>query len=214
MAHEEQAMSWDDTSDSPFTSWPYLLSRQWRWSIVILFVASMGAGSLCQAADLPNSFRRELMSLDRLLRLMEQRLTLMHDVARWKWNAGQPIAAPERERELLRSVVEGGRGRGLDPNFVRSFFTAQIQAARFVEEADFERWKATKQKTFANTTGLPDLRRRIDELNRELIDALVGLSPALSGSTIQQALPRQAEKILDGNGLAAVRQTAIAPLLR
>jgi chorismate mutase len=33
----------------------------------------------------------------------------MHEVARWKWNAGQPITAPQRERELLQTT-EVSRG--------------------------------------------------------------------------------------------------------
>jgi catechol-2,3-dioxygenase len=41
---------------------------------------------------------------------MQQRLTLVHEVARWKWNAGQPVTDAERERELLHGVVERGRG--------------------------------------------------------------------------------------------------------
>jgi len=59
----------------------------------------------------------------------------MHEVARWKWNAGQPVTDAERERELLHSVVEGGRGKGLDPELVRSFFAAQLEAARLVQQA-------------------------------------------------------------------------------
>src|SRR5262245_12059859 len=62
----------------------------------------------------------DLAILDRLLGLMQQRLTLMHEVARWKWNAGQPVRDAEREREVLHSVVEGGRRKGLGPELVRS----------------------------------------------------------------------------------------------
>ena len=58
------------------------------------------------------------------------------------------------------------------------------------------------------------LRQRIDQLNRELIDALAEAHPWHSGDTVQQALPRRAEEILTGNGLANVRETAIAPLRR
>jgi chorismate mutase len=45
-----------------------------------------------------------LADLYRLLCVMEKRLALMHDVARWKWKAGQPIDDPEREGELLLST--------------------------------------------------------------------------------------------------------------
>jgi hypothetical protein len=47
-----------------------------------------------------------------------------------------------------------------------------------------------------------------------LIDALAEVRPGLSGLTVQQALPQRAEEILTGNGLAGVRETAIAPLRR
>jgi chorismate mutase len=160
----------------------------------------------------PVAPRRDLVALDRLLRLMGQRLALMHDVARWKWNAGQPITDPRREQELLHSVVERGRGKGLDPDLVRSFFAAQLGAARHVQQADFERWNANKQEPFAGTTSLAVLRQRIDDLNRELINALAELHPWLSGRTVRQALPQRAEEILTGNGVADVREMAIAPL--
>ena len=147
--------------------------------------------------------RPDLATLDRLLGLMQQRLTLMREVARWKWNAGQPVMDAERERELLHSVVERGRGKGLDADLVRSFFAAQMEAARLVQQADLDRWKATKQEPFADTKSLVVLRQRIDQLNSELIDALTELRPWLWGQTVQQALPQRAEEILTGNGLAA-----------
>jgi chorismate mutase len=178
-----------------------------------LLLASVVASG-CRPADMPATPRPDLAALDRLLRLMGQRLTLMHEVARWKWNAGQPIRDPQRERELLQSVVERGRSKGLDPELVHSFFAAQLEAARLVQQADFERWKANKQGPFADTTSLAVRRRRIDELNGELIDALAEVRPWLSGPTVQQALPQRAEEILTGNGVAGVRATAIALLRR
>jgi chorismate mutase-like protein len=191
----------------------HLLSTPLRVSVGGLLLVSL-ASSGCRPADVPVAPRRDLADLDRLLRLMEQRLALMHEVARWKWDAGKPVTDPERERELLQSVVERGRGKGLDPDLVRPFFAAQMEAARLVQQADFDRWKAKEQKPFADTKSLAVLRQRIDQLNRELIDALVEVRPWLSGMPVQQALPRRAEEILTGNDLAGVRETAIAPLRR
>jgi chorismate mutase len=143
---------------------------------------------------------------------MGQRLELMHDVARCKWNAGQPILDAERERALLQSVVAHGRDQGLDPEQVRAFFAGQMAAARLVQEANFERWRADQQAAFADTASLAALRQRIDALNRALIDALAEARPGLARPSVQQALPRRAAEILTGNGLDGVRETAIAPL--
>jgi chorismate mutase len=156
----------------------------------------------------------DLSALDRLLSLMGQRLALMHDVARWKWTTGKPIQDPQRERELLQGVVKRGQLRGLDPDLVRAFFAAQMEAARLVQQADFDRWRAEKRGQFKDTPSLATLRQRIDDLNGELIDALIEVRPLLDGRPLQQALPARAEEILDGDGQADVRETAIAPLRR
>jgi chorismate mutase len=178
--------------------------------VVGLLLALMASG--CRPTGV-SSPRPDLAKLDRLLSLMEQRLTLMHEVARWKWHAGKPILDSPRERELLRIVVEQGRDKGLESDLVRSFFAAQMEAARLVQQADFHHWKAKKEDPPTGKS-LAVLRQRIDQLNRELIDALAEVSPWLSEPNVQQELPQRAEQLLRGDGLAAVRHTAIAPLQR
>jgi chorismate mutase-like protein len=191
----------------------HLLSSLLPLSVVGLLLVPLTTGG-CRPADVPDRPGRDLVALDGLLRLMEKRLALMHDVARWKWNAGKPIADLKREREVLQSAVERGRDRGLDADLVRTFFSAQMEAARIVQQADFGRWEASKQPPFADTTSLAVLRQRIDEVNRELIDALAEVCPRLAERTVQQALPQRAEEILTGDCLDEVRETAIAPLQR
>jgi chorismate mutase-like protein len=188
-----------------------ILSLPLRRCVIGLLFVPLAAGG-CQPANEPVLPRGDRADLDRLLRLMQQRLTLMHEVARWKWNAGQPVTDAQREGELLHSVVERGRAKGLSPERVRSFFAAQMEAARLVQQADFDRWQANKQEPFADTRSLAVLRQRIDHLNRELLNALAELHPWLWGLAAQQALPQRAEEILTGNDLAGARETAIAPL--
>jgi chorismate mutase-like protein len=170
----------------------HLLSSLIPVWVVGLLLAPLTAGG-CRPVDVPDRPGRDLVAIDRLLRLMAQRLALMHDVAQWKWNAGRPIKDLQREREVLQSAVEHGRGKGLDPDLVRPFFMAQLEAARIVQQAEIDRWKASKQRPFADTTSLAVLRQRINQLNRELIDALTEVRPGFFGQTVQQVLPRRAE---------------------
>ena len=135
-----------------------------RVAAVTAFVLALFSTRLDSAGNALQAPRGDLAALDQLLKLMKQRLTLMHEVASWKWNANEPIAAPQRERELLDSVMRQGRAKGLDAKFVRSFFAAQIEAARSVEQADFDRWKAGKRKP----AGGHDESRRIAAADRRI----------------------------------------------
>jgi hypothetical protein len=74
----------------PGTVRKHLLSSPLRVWVVGLLLVPWTAGG-CRPAQVPDGPGRDLVALDRLLRLMAQRLALMHDVARWKWNARQPV---------------------------------------------------------------------------------------------------------------------------
>jgi serine protease Do len=60
--------------------------------------------------------------VDRLLHLVKERLLLMPDVARAKWNAGRPIVDLEREQAFLKAMIAKGAAHGLEAEFTRSFF--------------------------------------------------------------------------------------------
>jgi chorismate mutase len=152
-------------------------------------------------------------AVGRLLRLMRDRLVLMHDVARTKWNSKRPVGDPEREQALLRKVEAEGRERGLDPPFTRAFFAAQIAAARRVQEADCARWRAEERGPFHDAPGLAALRKRIDGLNRELLGILPEARPQLADPGAKEHLKAWAQEILTGEGITDdVRAVAIEPL--
>lgn len=151
--------------------------------------------------------------VERLLRLMGDRLALMHDVARAKWNANRPVGDPEREQAMLREMEGEGREQGLNPEFTRAFFTAQVAAARRVQEEDLARWQAEGRSPFAGAPDLAALRRRIDGLNRDLVGALAKARPCLGDASTRDQLRRRAREVLAGEGITDdVRTAAIAPL--
>jgi chorismate mutase len=161
----------------------------------------------------PAQAETEAAAVNDLLGLMRQRLALMHEVARWKWNSGKSIADPARERDLLNHVIASGWEKGLSPKLVHPFFAAQIEAGKLVQQADFEHWRAEKQGKLPEAKDLAAMRGQIDALNNRFIDALAAISPLLSQFTVQETLDRRAERIVAGAGIdSAVRNAAVAPL--
>lgn len=69
-------------------------------------------------------------SLADLGRLLDQRLTLMPDVARHKWNSGAPIDDPERERRIIDGLKDQAVALGLPADFATHFFTARSRQPR------------------------------------------------------------------------------------
>lgn len=153
-------------------------------------------------------------ALDRLLDLMQERLALMHDVARWKWNQKKPIADPEREQAFLDAMQTKAREQNLDPDYVRSFFMAQIEAAKLVQEADFKTWEEEKRGPFADAPDLNEtLRPKIDQLSQDLLAALTKARPWSLDASQRQLLSERVPNKMQGID-ADARQRAVAPLFK
>jgi chorismate mutase-like protein len=152
-------------------------------------------------------------ALDGLLEAMQQRLALMPEVARWKWNAGRAVADPARETELLERVARQSDAHGLDPAFTRAFFADQIEAAKLVQENAFRRWKEEGHGPFAEVTDLAVLRRRIDTLNEDLLTALARMRSPSPGQPTPVQIQQRAREVLMGDFLdETVRRTALRAL--
>ncbi|MFN4258725.1 MAG: gamma subclass chorismate mutase AroQ [Gemmataceae bacterium] len=156
-------------------------------------------------------------TVDQLLLLMKQRLLLMHEVARWKWTNGIPIQDTEREARVLQAVEIKARNRGLNTALVKRFFTAQLEAAKMIQEEDFAAWTKTGQGPFPNTEDLgKSLRPRIDTLNDALILSLDALESLRQRGEIHNDLiqERAARELTSAGITEAVRQRALEPLLK
>ncbi|WP_422924558.1 gamma subclass chorismate mutase AroQ [Singulisphaera sp. PoT] len=159
---------------------------------------------------------RDDPAVEELLGLMRKRLDVMHDVARWKWAAKAPIEDPKREAASLDDVAERAKGLGLDPAVARTFFAAQIEAAKVVQRADFRRWEADKHGPEGKAPDLAGvLRPKIDGLNRDLLAALPGvLSLLRDDDGFRLWITIRAETILAGEGIDDdARSAAIRPLV-
>ncbi|MDA0273382.1 MAG: chorismate mutase, partial [Proteobacteria bacterium] len=81
---------------------------------------------LCLLLLAPSS----LLADESLYRLINERLSLMEQVAAHKWINAQPIAAPEREAFVISKEVDDGLQYGITTDSSRAFFEAQIEAAK------------------------------------------------------------------------------------
>jgi chorismate mutase len=164
-------------------------------------------------ASVPST--RSDAAVDELLDLMRQRLNLMHDVARWKWNERKPIADPGRERQLLAALKRRGQAFGLSRRQSMTFMAAQIEAGKLIQEADFESWTADSQGKFSDVRDLnSDLRPLIDELSDRLLARLAKLAPTLGQPQVKVHIEQQAENVIRGDGIDdVVRAAAVGPLL-
>jgi chorismate mutase len=195
----------------------WYLRRLWFVVLCLCLVVPVGCGTHPPTAEqIPTARQRPGTAdveavADELLELMRQRLLLMHDVARWKWNAGKPITDEQRERELLSDLEERGLALGIDRSTTRSFMAAQIEAGKLVQEADFKRWREQGQGQFANVRDLAiDLRPAIDRLSVELLAHLAQLAPTIDQEDARATIRDLADQILRGEGIdETVRAAAL-----
>ncbi|MFO0824378.1 MAG: gamma subclass chorismate mutase AroQ [Gemmataceae bacterium] len=151
-------------------------------------------------------------AVDALLDLMNQRLAVMYDVARAKWNTKSPTEDAARERAVLDSVAEHGKKFALDPATTRAFFAAQIEAAKMIQRAAFAMWQAEGRGPFPDAPDLArDIRPKIDDLGRKLLAALAEFQRL--GRVPSAELRQRADARLVGPGVTPeVRAEAIRPL--
>jgi chorismate mutase-like protein len=142
-----------------------------------------------------------------LARLVDARLALMPDVARYKWNRKQAIEDPPREQALLDAVKAQAPQYGLAPERAVAFFAAQIEASKVLQRELFFAWQAAGQGEFAAVKDLAtDIRPSLDALNPRLLAAL---------AAVEGKAPRRAFGALASTATsAAAVDAALAPLLQ
>lgn len=100
-------------------------SVQWAARLLTSLVCATGVG--VQAAS-------------GVLDLVDQRLSLMRDVAAYKWLNGLPIEDIDREATVIQNAAEAALRHGVEVSTTRELFRAQISAAKEIQQYWFERW--------------------------------------------------------------------------
>src|SRR3982751_2159773 len=101
--------------------------RVWWLSLVLSLLAG------CAAQPAP----ADLAPVDRLLTLINERLSYMDDVARNKWNSGAPIEDLAREAQIIADIGAQSPSYGLSPDVAKEFMRAQIEASKIIQHRRF-----------------------------------------------------------------------------
>lgn len=151
-------------------------------------------------------------SLEPLRRLIDERMALMPDVARHKWNTRGAIDDFPREQKLIESLRAQAESHGIPGQWAERFFRAQIEGAKQIQRAQFARWEQSGADKFAN---VPDLvtviRPRLDALTPQLLRELAAVWPTLADPAQRAHIGAVMGKLDNGTPEAAA--TVIAPLL-
>ncbi|MEH2249382.1 gamma subclass chorismate mutase AroQ [Nostoc sp.] len=179
-----------------------------------LYFAAQNSGLVQSANPQAITIADQQLPVDKLLKLIQQRLIIAHDVARWKWNHKRPIEDLKREQELLSKVRQQATTHSLEPDRVARFFKAQIEAGKLIQTVDFQNWQKQGIKSFPNVPDLNQtLRPSLDKLNTELVFALTELTPVLGCPQIWELIQSRSQVIIQGDGIdQQVQSLVISPL--
>lgn len=181
-----------------------------------LYLTHRESGSIKIVNSPALNINKQQIPVDNLLKLIQQRLIIAHDVARWKWNNQRPIEDLKREQELLLKVRQQATSQNLDPDTVAAFFQAQIEAGKLIQKADFQKWQQQGIKSFSNVPDLTQtIRPSLDKLNVEFLLALTELTPVLGCTEIRELIQSRSQVIIQGDGIdKQVQNLSISPLLQ
>jgi len=123
-----------------------------------------------------------------LASLATKRLAMSPDIAWYKHSNDVPVYDPVRETAVLQTVMAAGQQQGLDPDTVRRFFAAEMEASRRIQWEWIEAWR--KNRVAPPTQPAKDLgaymRPQIDEINARQIRALAGGAQPLSVTQLSE----------------------------
>ncbi|MDH4167577.1 MAG: transporter substrate-binding domain-containing protein [Gammaproteobacteria bacterium] len=177
--------------------------------------ASAAVAGLTNEASPTNSRARfaDVEATQSLVGAIDERLTIMRDVAAAKWLAGAPVYDAAREVVVLQQVAARARALGLDPATTQAFLAEQIRLARDVQQRWHDQWKqAGRCAPCEEPAGLQVLRERIDATDEKQFAAMYLLAPLREDTAA--ALMAQMQATALRHGLTADDAIALLAALR
>ncbi len=141
-------------------------------------------------------------AVDKLLVAMRDRLTLMQDVARAKWNSGAGIVDIEREKLLGKRLVEEGKKLGLSEAETAVLMQSQFHAAQRVQANFRKKWDTSKVEKSGTVEELAKALAMLrPQIERQSIVVLAAYAKAKAPLGSVDNLQGRIAAVVNGNGI-------------
>ena len=105
-----------------------------------------------------------------ILYLIQKRLDIMHEIAKYKWNNSIDIIDKKREKYQIDELIEISKSYNIKKEKIIYFIKYQIYLAKNLQINLFKEFKKQKIKKFKNVKSLEkELRLEVDQINKLLI---------------------------------------------
>ena len=177
-------------------------------------VVLLVAGSLLVGAVTATAGAEPAGPLYRLVDTAAQRLATADPVAASKWINGGPITDVQRANQVLDAVGADATAHNIDPQYVRTVFTDQINATEGIEYARFGQWKFDLPTAPTTAVALADSRTAIDGYNKTMVDEIALQWNSLHGPTCSADLQEATDAVATDRRLEPLYRQALSSATR
>lgn len=151
-------------------------------------------------------------ALDDLAHAIGARLSLMDDVARYKWNHSLAILDEQREAQLVERATAQAVTLGVPADFARRVVAAQIEASRIRQTELTALWRAQHHGAFDGVADLTSAQRpAIDAATTDLLARLRAALCELDSDAAQAAFARPPAGLEDATRAWSTATAALWP---
>jgi len=109
---------------------------------------------------------------DSACRAIADRLSVMKDVAAYKYAQGLPIEDRDRESVVIERFSAAVQLQNLPKDYVENIIVDQIEAAKLIQTDYITGWDNGRFQVEPKTVPLAVIRTQIDEINSRLINSV------------------------------------------
>ncbi|MGW7824421.1 chorismate mutase [Streptomyces puniciscabiei] len=149
-------------------------------------------------------------ALEKIVRLVGERVKTADTVAAAKWGTSQPVDDPPREKAVLHRVTDQAAKLGIGEAIVLRIFQDQITANKAVQRALYTKWREDPAQQPANRPDLAtQVRPVLDRIDSQLLAAIHQAQPLLAVPGCGALLEKTKATTSQAMGLDAVHRIGL-----